>query len=80
MTEEVSQALARRRELEEELHKLERQIYNLESSYLDETWNLGNVVKGFDGYLSSRAKIQQRKSKFRDQDRIFSSSSISFSK
>ena len=37
--------------LEEELARTERQIYELEEEYLQETVKDGNILRGWDGYL-----------------------------
>ena len=41
----------RRQVLEEELARTERQIYELEEEYLQETVKDGNILRGWDGYL-----------------------------
>ena len=51
---EITQIKAKRTKIEKELHNLEKQIYNLETSYLQDTHHIGNLVKGWGGYLSSR--------------------------
>lgn len=74
-TEEL---LEKKKEVEEEIKRIEDQIYNLETSYLEETWFIGNVVKGFEGFLSNRSRSStshMKKSKYKDTDRLFSNSS-----
>lgn len=76
---------AKRRKLEDDIKKLETQIYHLESSYLEETWSTGNVVKGWDGYVTSRnrpstATARSSRFRFKDTDRIFSFSSSTSAK
>jgi len=39
--------------LKAELHNIERQIFDLEGSYLDETLATGNVLRGWDVALKS---------------------------
>jgi chaperonin cofactor prefoldin len=34
--------------IEKELRQLEKQIYDLETTYFDETCNTGNIIKGWD--------------------------------
>jgi chromatin modification-related protein EAF6 len=66
------------RELEEDMKKIDSQIYKLETSYLLETQLTGNVVKGFDGFISLRSRVSgvgQKRIKFKDSDRWFSNSS-----
>ena len=46
------EALAQRKaRLEEELADVEKQVYNLETSYLNDSSTHGNVLKGFEGFL-----------------------------
>eukprot|EP00850_Spirogloea_muscicola_P010698 SM000064S19720 [mRNA] locus=s64:162297:163660:+ [translate_table: standard] len=54
------------------------QVYDLETSYLHDTSQCGNVLKGFDGFLSStkNASNTKRPRKFQPEDRLFSLSSV----
>ncbi|KAG6420953.1 hypothetical protein SASPL_117499 [Salvia splendens] len=49
----LSSLLNKREKLQDELRSVEKQVYELETSYLQETTTFGNVLKGFDGFLSS---------------------------
>lgn len=48
--------LARKQQLDEDLRQIEKAIVEGEESYLEETNHYGNVVKGWDGFLTSRPK------------------------
>ncbi|CAD8063408.1 unnamed protein product [Paramecium sonneborni] len=65
--------------LENDLKNLEKSIFDEETRYLEETGHIGNVIKGWEGYLSMKnQKLNgnlQRKGKINPQDRIFSQSS-----
>ena len=50
------------------------QIYDLETTYLEETKEFGNIFTGWDSYLSSE-KVKQRKNVLLE-DRQFSLSSV----
>lgn len=53
------EALAQRKSrLEDELREVEKQVYNLETSYLNDSSTHGNVLKGFEGFLGP-AKTQK---------------------
>ncbi|KAB2075572.1 hypothetical protein ERO13_A07G212800v2 [Gossypium hirsutum] len=71
--------LSRRAKLQEELGNIERQVYDMETSYLQDTGQCGNVLKGFEGFLSSSNKntaLSKRSRKFQPEDRLFSLSSV----
>eukprot|EP01080_Neovahlkampfia_damariscottae_P004034 gene4034-7323_t len=72
----------RNADLEEDLKRLEQQIYKLETNYLDEAWSYGTALRGFEGYLSSRIRATStpKKKPFKDSDRIFSNSSATSEK
>lgn len=79
---EVQALLQGKKDLEAKLRKVETQIYELETSYLEESWNFGNVVRGWDNVLKYRGDSENTTThrparKFRQSDRIFSSSSLS---
>ncbi|CAD8057215.1 unnamed protein product [Paramecium primaurelia] len=65
--------------LENELKNLEKNIFDEETRYLEETGHIGNVIKGWEGFLSMKnSKLggnQQKKGKINPNDRIFSQSS-----
>ncbi|TYI20574.1 hypothetical protein ES332_A07G247800v1 [Gossypium tomentosum] len=71
--------LSRRAKLQEELGNIERQVYDMGTSYLQDTGQCGNVLKGFEGFLSSSNKntaLSKRSRKFQPEDRLFSLSSV----
>ncbi|KAG1346847.1 hypothetical protein COCNU_06G006760 [Cocos nucifera] len=43
----------KKEKLQEELRNIEKQVYDLETSYLQDSNQCGNVLKGFEGFLSS---------------------------
>ena len=54
LTSNMKKLKDKRKEIEKELFNLEKQIYNLETSYLEETGASGNLLNGWEGYLTSR--------------------------
>ena len=74
--------------LADEIKKIEQQIYDEETKYLEDTascgtshiYLLGNIIKGWDGYLNKPSKPQaaltQKKPRLYACERIFSASSV----
>ena len=82
---ELLDLVQKKHELELNLISLEKQIYKFEESYLDETQAFGNVIKGWDNYLtsnlksgSSSQKSDRKVKKWKDSDRLFSKSSVTY--
>lgn len=77
--------LDKKRKLDEQLAALEDQIFKLEGAYLEETSNSGNIVRGFDGWVKGvsvggRAGDDRRRGRVREEDRVFSRSSVGWMK
>eukprot|EP01033_Poteriospumella_lacustris_P009047 gene9046-6499_t len=64
----------RRKELRTELIQIEKQIYDLETAYLDETKDTGNIFTGWN--MSANAEKSKSKKSTQNEDRHFSLSSI----
>ncbi|ORX81518.1 NuA4-domain-containing protein [Anaeromyces robustus] len=65
-----------KRKVDRALVNLEANIYSFEGNYLEETSQFGNIIKGFDGYMSTRP--EKKKIKFTEEDRLFSQSSATY--
>lgn len=78
----LRQILEKKRKLDEQLAAVEDQIFKNEGSYLEETSNSGNIVRGFDGWVKGvqvggRGPVDdRRRGRVRDDDRVFSRSSV----
>ncbi|KAI4301104.1 hypothetical protein L6164_034418 [Bauhinia variegata] len=74
----LASLLSRRAKLHEELRNIEKQVYDMETSYLQDPGQCGNVLKGFEGFLSSSKSTAflKRSRKFQPEDRLFSLSSV----
>mmetsp|Transcript_19823 Transcript_19823/g.62949 ORF Transcript_19823/g.62949 Transcript_19823/m.62949 type:complete len:83 (+) Transcript_19823:1-249(+) len=70
----LSQALARKSSLEEELGRIERQIYLLEDRYLRQAHEVGNAVTGYTTVARGTAP-KSTEASASDEDRVFSGSS-----
>ncbi|KAI7869332.1 histone acetyltransferase subunit NuA4-domain-containing protein, partial [Spinellus fusiger] len=75
---ELQSLLARKKQVDTNLINLEDSIYRFEGSYLEDTQHNGNIIRGFEGYLSTRP--DKRKPKFTELDRLFSLSSSTYQK
>ncbi|KAL6210698.1 hypothetical protein ACLB2K_015930 [Fragaria x ananassa] len=74
----LAQLLTKRTKLQDELRGIEKQVYDLETTYLQDPSQCGNVLKGFEGFLSSTKSTSflKRSRKFQPEDRLFSLSSV----
>ncbi|KAL8150370.1 hypothetical protein V2J09_020178 [Rumex salicifolius] len=70
--------LSRRAKLHDELRNIENKVNEMETIYLQDPNQCGNVLKGFEGFLSSSKSttLLKRSRKFQPEDRLFSLSSI----
>lgn len=64
----------KRKELRLELNQIEKQIFDLETNYLEETRDFGNIFTGWSAYISND-KVKSKKS-ILYEDRLFSLSSV----
>ncbi|CAG8485580.1 10779_t:CDS:2, partial [Acaulospora morrowiae] len=71
---ELRELLIRKKQLDKSLKAIEKQIWQFEGSYLEETNSGGNLIRGFDGYLRA-TNDKKKKSEVNYEDRLFSRSS-----
>lgn len=80
---ELSEALAKKRNLDRQLIQCEVQLYEVEAQYLLDTsvgsGGGGNIIQGFEGYLKNTA-LSKRRTEISDGDRMFSNSSSTYAK
>eukprot|EP00741_Cyanophora_paradoxa_P005238 tig00000865_g5078.t1 len=78
-SESISDLQKRKQTLEDELKRVENQIFELEQSYLVETASFGNVVRGWDGFLQKKKNPDappKQAQPPKASERIFSLSSV----
>jgi hypothetical protein len=75
---------SKRSELESYLKKLEKGIFDLETKYLENTQNSGNILKGWEQYFTNKSKIPgqtglnnpNKRIRFSNNERVFSQSTF----
>ncbi|XVE65837.1 hypothetical protein DITRI_Ditri08aG0031400 [Diplodiscus trichospermus] len=74
----LSSLINKREKLQDELRTIEKQVYELETNYLQDSSHFGHVLKGFEGFLSSSKNTAnlKRTRRFQPEDRLFSLSSV----
>ncbi|KAG0214131.1 Chromatin modification- protein meaf6 [Mortierella sp. GBA30] len=75
---ELNELMARKKLVDRNLAGLENSIYAFEGSYLEDTQHGGNIIRGFDGYINTKA--DKSRVKYSESDRLFSMSSTTFTK
>ncbi|KAM9978147.1 hypothetical protein ACTFIY_011908 [Dictyostelium cf. discoideum] len=73
---EIEELMSEKKNIENKLATLEKQIYALEGRYLEDTHHVGNVVRGFDSYISGSGAL--KKLRWKESDRLFSTSSSTY--
>jgi len=77
LCQEYAEILKKLQECKENLATKEIDIYNIEGSYLEETQQNGNIVRGWNDclYTSKPTNNKAGGRKFKESERVFSSSS-----
>ena len=55
MSLDLTKLTEKKQALEEELARTEKQIYDLEADFLQETLKEGNILRGWEGYLGTQS-------------------------
>ncbi|RHZ90217.1 hypothetical protein Glove_2g36 [Diversispora epigaea] len=76
---ELRDLLSRKKQVDKSLKAIEKQIWQFEGSYLEETHSGGNLIRGFDNYLRA-TNDKKKKSEINYEDRLFSKSSATSEK
>jgi chromatin modification-related protein EAF6 len=77
MSTALDQLINRKQTFEGELERIEDRLYELETAYLSaEHSQCGTVLKGFEGFLSSKDALRKRNRQLKPEDRSFSLCSV----
>eukprot|EP00877_Chromochloris_zofingiensis_P006703 jgi/Chrzof1/2286/Cz11g09260.t1 len=72
----LDQILSYKTNLENDLVNVEKNIAEMEAAYLQAEYSQpGTVLKGFEGFLSSKDALRKRQRTYKPEDRLFSLSS-----
>ena len=73
----------KKQEIKEDIDKIEKYIYDIETKYLEITQHNGNIIRGWEQTFNTKSKINAqtiqnsliKRQKFSSNERIFSQSS-----
>ncbi|KMT16621.1 hypothetical protein BVRB_3g049070 [Beta vulgaris subsp. vulgaris] len=60
----LANLLSKREKLQDELRNIEKQVFELETTYLQDSNQFGHVLKGFEGFLGSSKSASKYKCSF----------------
>ncbi|VEU20248.1 DEKNAAC101135 [Brettanomyces naardenensis] len=80
LKKKLKESIAKRNNLDDELTKIEENIFSKETQYLADGTTHGNIIKGFENFskTNSSSSTRVKKIQFTDEDRIFSLSSSTY--
>lgn len=79
----LNEMLMKKNEIESQIKRVEKYIFDTETKYLEATANSGNILKGWDKCFTSKSKYQtsalaggKRQQRISNNERVFSQTSF----
>ncbi|KAK8803396.1 hypothetical protein WA158_001090 [Blastocystis sp. Blastoise] len=73
---QMQQLLTQAKQVQDRLNTTEKNIYDLETKYLEDTFAQGNLSRGWEGFIDNRSASLARRTAISREERIFSLSSV----